>query len=399
MWDATVSVASSSNFGPGWDDVDIDPNQPAYATYFHPVALRQKKTRHSTFGRAQKMDYKVPKDDGFALAEAAETWLNRDVNDKMRSRPRILQHFGKVDVTPGPLDYDATTAAKTLQYRHKTAEVRGRWKEKTRFTEDMVPGPGQYKLPSQLNVTPPRPQWGKKKKKQPESGPTMKELKALIDQTPGPGKYRPDYKNVVSAIPRPVMRPKKRVAKSRVVLNLRNLDILSTEEMAKEVGVRFKGLRKAETSPGPGQYVDIMKQPRPYDGFKHTSTKDILGERRSYVVGGNNEVSTVGPGQYEQGVPFSAEDRRVKWSTEAIREKMGQTTAVAGTVPWLHLVAKADLSKIKSQQLVETYKSDYSYPKPRQVTGVLPMGSVRFNTTVQNYTQHFDFSKATMKTK
>ena len=72
---------------------------------------------------------------------------------------------------------------------------------------------------------------------------------------------------------------------------------------------------------------------------------------------------------------------------------------MAGTVPWPHLVSKADLNKIKSRQLVETYKSDYSFAKPQQVSGVLPMGSVRFNTTVQNYEQHFDFSKATMKTK
>ena len=398
MWGTTVSVASSSNFGPDWDDVDIDPRQPEYAGFFHPEPLFKKKTRHSTFGREQKVGRRQPKDDGYARVEASDTWTNRDANEKRLPRARVTQSFGKREVTPGPLDYDATSSKKAIQYRHSKAMVLGKHRIVTPFTVVHTPGPGAYDLPSQLDVAPVKKMLHKNFLE--PNGMTIGELRAHMYQSPGPGKYRPDMTKI-SRIPvraRPVMRPKQRVAKSRTILDLRNLDILSDDTYAKETGVKFKGLRMAETSPGPGQYIDIMKEPRPDDGFKHTSLKDKLGVRRAYMVGGNNEVNPVGPGDYIQAPDFGCEDVRVKWSTSEIRSKMKLTTAVAGTVPWPELVSRADLNAIKSRQLAGSYTSTYSYPK--HTTSMLkPMGSIRFKSIINTVPQFFDVSKATMKTK
>jgi len=276
--------------------------------------------------------------------------------------------------------------------------VLGKHRIVTPFTVVHTPGPGAYDLPSQLDVAPVKKMLHKNFLE--PNGMTIGELRAHMYQSPGPGKYRPDMTKI-SRIPvraRPVMRPKQRVAKSRTILDLRNLDILSDDTYAKETGVKFKGLRMAETSPGPGQYIDIMKEPRPDDGFKHTSLKDKLGVRRAYMVGGNNEVNPVGPGDYIQAPDFGCEDVRVKWSTSEIRSKMKLTTAVAGTVPWPELVSRADLNAIKSRQLAGSYTSTYSYPK--HTTSMLkPMGSIRFKSIINTVPQFFDVSKATMKTK
>ena len=445
MWDATVSVASSSNFGPDWDDVDIDPSQPAYASYFHPKKLRRRQGLVRTFGKARKTDDPKPNDDGYNIAESSEMWKNRDINDKRLPRPRIVQHFGKVHTEPSALDYDTMPAIKKTLFRKPEAIMFGKWKEKTTFTEEVTPGPGAYSLPSQLNLARVLPEPNKKKKMK-ASEPTLKQLRAEMYSEPGPGKYRPDLtkKSGIPVRPRPVMRPRDRRGKGRMVLDLRTLDVLSNNEeyeMLLGIGVgvnisvdgveekqekqeekeekkkkeeeegeaqRAKEesamqedavvLRRAQTSPGPGEYVDIMTMPRAYDGFKHTSTHDILGLRRSYIVGGKNEVNRVGPGEYEQGSDFGAFDFRLKWSSQDVRDKMKRSTAIAGTVPWPSLVSKAELTKVKSRQLVENYTSEYGFPH-KASERILRMGSKRFNSVVPQTEQHFDFAKSTMKLK
>ena len=71
-----------------------------------------------------------------------------------------------------------------------------------------------------------------KKKKMKASEPTLKQLRAEMYSEPGPGKYRPDLtkKSGIPVRPRPVMRPRDRRGKGRMVLDLRTLDVLSNNE-------------------------------------------------------------------------------------------------------------------------------------------------------------------------
>ena len=391
MWDATVSVASSSNFGPDWDDIDIDPNQPNYRAFVHANPLRQKMQLVNTFGRDAKSSEKAIVDDGYALCEAAPEWKNRDQNEKMRSRIRIASRFGKVETIPCPLNYDIEPAAKCLQFRSPKCMIMGKWDRSLIKTDG--PGPGAYNIPSGVDIAPVNKILTTGKKKTP--GPSIKELRESLAISPGPAAYyhnKAFHKAIAYNIPRPVMPPRKRHGQGRVVLDLKSLDICSNEKYAEKLGV--PKLRKEQDKPGPGAYETF--DPRPYDNSKVTSTHDNLGERRDFIVG-QPELSAVGPGQYEQIYStFGEFDFRYGPSKE-IRGKMKATTALQGNVPWPSLVPKDDLAKIKSKQLGEKHKSHYSYNKKKQSFHA-PWGT-RTKSTVQNCVQYFDPSKATMKTK
>jgi hypothetical protein len=404
MWDATISVASSSNFGPDWDMVDIDPSQPAYAAFIKPKEMTVRRTEYSTFGRDIKTAEKGIIDDGYAVAESSYKWLNRDQNQKVQPRPRIRDYFGRRVATPGPLDYNALDAVKTTHYRHHKAKIYGKWKN-TVFLSDKVPGPASYVLPDALNVAPVKqllPGETIKKKIKKSYEPSIKELRDAQFLDPGPCTYKPDYTKVVTTRQRPIMRPRSRVASSRIVLDLRNIEIdpTSTKEHAKKLNVDDLGLKRGLVVPGPATYADYtLNEPRPYDNFKHTSTKETLGERRKFKVGGrlDDDDDRRGPGHYKEIYKHLGEfDVRFKPS-DRVRSTMKTTSALPGSVPWPHLVPPSNRSKIKSNQLSANYNSAYSFPKHKQ-TFLKEMGSIRNRSNVQNMVQHFDPAKATMKT-
>ena len=370
MWDATVSEASTSNFGTDWSQLDITPDQPAYANYVHPKPLRRKALTWSTFGRGYKgdRDSKKSKDDGFRRAEDSINWKHVDQKGTLNPRPRIAKMYGKMEEEPCAANYYSLEAAKTTFYRWPVAELGSKHRKKP---QDNTPGPGSYQLPSGIELSPER------KKRDPKAAEKDIKLPSEKEYWPGPCKYRPNFETQSQFLsnPRPSMPPKQRKGNSRVVLNTRNLDLMSNEKFANTLGVKFKGLRKSQELPGPGSYDIAIHNPDKI--HKVNSRKDTIGEKRTYVIG-QAEVNPVGPGQYNLdpinrfGIPETT-----PIASDATKQKMKTSSAVVGTnVPWPELIDKEQIKRVKSNQMTVNYKSQYSFPKPKS-TMILMKGSIR----------------------